>query len=100
MSTIITNNTRRSFLKAGASVLALPFLESLMGRTSAATASTIAAGTSTIPKRMVFLGGGYGFTNSYRNVGEDLFPKQAGKLKDLKVAEIVSLVKNHNRQKY
>jgi hypothetical protein len=49
---------RRRFLRASGGLIALPWLESLAPRTSAA-----AAAASLPPKRMVFLGFGWGVTN-------------------------------------
>jgi hypothetical protein len=62
-------NSRRHFLRATGTLIALPFLESLGWRRFAAAAE---AGSS--PKRMVFLGFGWGVTN------ETWFPdvKQTG----------------------
>ena len=47
------NQSRRSFLRVGGALLAIPFLETLA---SAAQAKV------TPPKRVIFLGGGFGFT--------------------------------------
>ena len=49
--------SRRHILRAGASVVALPFLESLGFRRFVSANDTIAP-----PKRMIFLGIGYGVT--------------------------------------
>ena len=51
------SRTRRAFLRAGTSLIALPFLESSGLRRLAAAPSAIAP-----PKRLVFLGIGYGVT--------------------------------------
>ena len=57
MSDIITNpHSRRSFLRQGAYCLALPFLNSVAH----------AAPKTAALKRLIFLGGGYGFTDSGR----------------------------------
>ena len=70
MSTLITDQvSRRSLLRKGTYCLALPFLNSVVR----------GAPTATVPKRMVFLGGGYGFTGSYRGDGDDFYPAQAGR---------------------
>jgi len=69
MSLLFTpTGTRRSFFKAGASLVALPFLESAAAATGMATRS---------PKRLVFLGGGFGFTK------ESFYPDQAGRFSDM-----------------
>ncbi|MDB4419919.1 hypothetical protein N9269_01890, partial [Akkermansiaceae bacterium] len=57
------STTRRSFLRIGGSVLALPFLETFARAKVAAAAP---------PKRMIFLGGGFGFTK------DTFYPKEAG----------------------
>ena len=70
MSTLLTNPTsRRSLLRNGAFCLALPHLDSLAQ----------AASSHNAPKRMIFLGGGYGFTDTYHSQGESFFPKKAGR---------------------
>ena len=73
MSQLITNSfTRRSFLQAGSACLALPFLESLaLSNTSRAAP----------PKRMIFLGTGFGFTE------DTFYPKEAGKFSDIGMTE-------------
>ena len=53
----IPNSTRRRFLRSSNALIALPFLESLGFRRIASAASPPA-----IPKRMVFLGIGFGVT--------------------------------------
>lgn len=69
MSQFITDPmTRRSFFRVSGTILSLPFLESF------ASAQTIKAPT---PKRMIFLGGGFGFTK------QSFFPKQAGLFTDI-----------------
>ena len=68
MSTIVTDPlSRRSLLRKGAYGLALPFLDSVVS----------AAPTAPAPKRMIFLGGGYGFTDSYRHAKRGVFPLSA-----------------------
>jgi hypothetical protein len=49
--------SRRTFLRAGSTLIALPFLESIGFRRFAAASAAVAP-----PKRMVFLGFGYGVT--------------------------------------
>ena len=64
MNPFVTNSaTRRSFLRAGSFCLAVPFLETF------AVSNVVDAAP---PKRMVFLGGGFGFTK------ETFYPKEAG----------------------
>lgn len=53
----LSRPTRRAFLRSGSALIALPFLESL-GAKSFAAASKVAAP----PKRMIFLGFGWGVT--------------------------------------
>jgi hypothetical protein len=59
MSDNRSSNSRRGFLRSSSAVIALPFLESFRfrGSASSAVASAVAA-----PKRMVFLGMGFGVT--------------------------------------
>lgn len=59
MTTAQHTQTRRAFIKAGGTLLALPLLESLgMQRPLSATVQTV----TPAPKRMVFLGMGFGVT--------------------------------------
>ncbi|MBK1880024.1 DUF1552 domain-containing protein [Pelagicoccus mobilis] len=53
--------SRRSFLRSTSSLIALPFLESLAFRPFASAASSLSAAAAA-PKRMVFLGMGFGVT--------------------------------------
>ena len=53
------NHSRRTFLRSSTATIALPFLESLGLSGTASAAKTVAASA---PKRMVFLGMGYGVT--------------------------------------
>ena len=82
MSQFKTNPiTRRSFLRASGACLALPFLESFsFGK----TASSYVA-----PKRMIFLGGGFGFTE------DTFYPKQAGRFADIGLTEGLMPLKRH-----
>jgi len=69
MSKIFTTaSSRRSFIRAGSSLIALPFLQ---------TFATAQQQNSTTPKRLVFLGGGYGFTK------ESFFPSESGKFSEI-----------------
>jgi len=63
-----TKQSRRSFIRSGSALVALPFLESFA---SAKQASAPA------PKRLVFLGGGFGFTK------ESFYPEKAGKFSNV-----------------
>jgi len=86
MSTIVTDPiSRRSLLRKGAFCLALPFLDSVVR----------AAPTATAPKRLIFLGGGYGFTDSYRNEGESFFPREAGRFSDIGMAKGLKPMERH-----
>jgi len=81
MNQFITNSkTRRSFLRAGSTVLAVPFLE-----TFAAAGSTVAAP----PRRVVFLGGGFGFTK------DTFYPTKAGKFSDIGLTEGLAPLRRH-----
>lgn len=74
------SRTRRSFLRSGASVLALPFLE---------TFASAKAAAATPPKRMIFLGGGFGFTR------ETFYPEKAGRFAEIGLTEGLSPLKRH-----
>lgn len=81
MSQFISNSaTRRSFLRAGSGVLALPFLE---------TFATPAAAEAAPPKRVIFLGGGFGFTK------DTFYPKTAGRFSQIGMTEGLSPLKRH-----
>lgn len=81
MSQFITNSmTRRSFLRAGGTLLSLPFLESF------ASAQTV---QSAAPKRMIFLGGGFGFTK------QTFFPNKAGRFADIGLTEGLKPLQRH-----
>ena len=86
MSTIVTHPvSRRSFLRSGASILALPFLDSVVR----------AAPTSAPPKRLIFLGGGYGFTSAYHGQGDDFYPQKAGRFADIGLTKGLQPLKPH-----
>ena len=86
MSTIITDPiSRRSFVRKGAACLALPFLDSL-GR---------AASAPTAPKRMIFLGGGYGFTDSYHDQQTSFFPREAGRFSAIGLTKGMKPLERH-----
>lgn len=81
MSQFITNPlTRRSFLKASGTILSLPFLESVAS-----------AQTKNLPppKRMIFLGGGFGFTK------QTFFPSKAGRFADIGLTEGLQPLERH-----
>lgn len=81
MTPFFTNSTtRRSFLRAGSSVLALPFLETF-ARAKAVTAAP--------PKRMIFLGGGFGFTK------DTFYPENAGRFAEIGLTEGLSPLQRH-----
>ena len=81
MNPFITHSTtRRSFLRSGSAVLALPFLETFAKAADLAKAP---------PKRMIFLGGGFGFTK------DTFYPKEAGRFADIGLTEGLSPLKQH-----
>ena len=81
MSNFFTNSaTRRSFLRIGGSLLAVPFLE---------TFASAAAASSTPSKRFVFLGGGFGFTK------QSFYPKKAGSFRDIGLTKGLAPLKRH-----
>ncbi len=67
-------------MRLGSSILALPFLESF------ASAKAIAA---TPPKRMIFLGGGFGFTK------DTFYPKKAGRFEEIGMTEGLAPLARH-----
>ena len=75
MSFHTNSTTRRSFFRLGSSVLALPFLESF---------ANAKATSATPPKRMIFLGGGFGFTK------DTFYPKKAGRFSEIGMTEGLS----------
>ena len=85
MSLITNKTTRRSFLRTSSCLLALPFLDSLAGNK-----------TVSISKRMVFLGGGYGFTHAYRDKGnKSFFPTEAGKFSEIGLTHTMKPLERH-----
>lgn len=80
MSFSTNSTTRRSFLRIGSSVLALPFLESFAGVKTASTPP---------PKRMIFLGGGFGFTK------DTFYPKKAGRFSEIGMTEGLAPLARH-----
>lgn len=75
------DKTRRSFVRAACgSLLALPFLETFA---APKTASKVA------PKRVVFLGGGFGFTK------DTFYPTKAGKFSEIGMTEGLTPLKRH-----
>ncbi|MGC6427120.1 MAG: DUF1552 domain-containing protein [Akkermansiaceae bacterium] len=80
MSFQTNSSTRRSFLRIGSSVLALPFLESFASTKAASAAPS---------KRMIFLGGGFGFTK------DTFYPKQAGRFAEMGMTEGLAPLARH-----
>ena len=81
MNEFVTNSiTRRSFFRAGGACLALPFLE---------TFATAKAASATPPKRMIFLGGGFGFTK------DTFYPTEAGRFSEIGLTEGLMPLKRH-----
>ena len=86
MSSIITDSiSRRSFVRKGAYCLALPFLDSLARAKS----------TPVAPKRMVFLGGGYGFTSSHDSAQDDFYPSEAGRFSTIGLTKGLKPLERH-----
>ena len=69
MSSILTNSSRRSFLKGATATLALPFLESAFGK------GVIANGA---PKRMIFMGGVMALLMRIKAWGKSFFLRKQG----------------------
>lgn len=81
MTNFITHSaTRRSFLRAGSTVLAIPFLE---------TFASAADSSKAPPKRVIFLGGGFGFT------ADTFYPKQAGRFSEIGLTEGLAPLQRH-----
>lgn len=81
MNSFITDSTtRRSFLRYGRYLLAVPFLE---------TFATAKAAAARPPKRMIFLGGGFGFTK------ETFYPELAGRFAEIGLTEGLEPLKRH-----
>ena len=81
MSPFISHSaSRRSFLRAGSSILAIPFLESFASAQDAAAKP---------PKRVVFLGGGFGFTK------DTFYPDRSGRFSDIGLTEGLSPLERH-----
>ncbi len=75
------STTRRSFLRTTTgSLIALPFLETFASAKATAKAP---------PKRVLFLGGGFGFTK------KTFYPTKAGKMVDVGMTEGLSPLKKH-----
>ena len=74
------SNSRRSFLRLGSSLLAIPFLESF---------ASAQAANKTPPKRIVFLGGGFGFTK------DTFYPEEAGRFSNIGLTEGLMPMKRH-----
>ncbi len=81
MRSIFTDlQSRRSFLRFGGSVMAIPFLETF----ASAQAIKVAP-----PKRVVFLGGGFGFTK------DSFYPTKAGRFSEIGLTEGLAPMKRH-----
>lgn len=80
MSFYTNSNTRRSFLRMSGSMMALPFLETFAAPKAAA---------ATPAKRMIFLGGGFGFTK------DTFYPKKAGRFAEIGMTEGLSPLARH-----
>lgn len=81
MTHLITDSrTRRSFLRVGTTVLALPFLETL---------ATAEAATAAPPKRMLFFGTGFGFTK------DSFYPNESGRFSKIGLTEGLKPLKRH-----
>ena len=81
MNQFVTNSaTRRSFLKGTTACLAIPFLE---------TFATAQATAATPPKRMIFLGCGFGFTK------ETFFPTKPGRFSEIGLTEGLAPLRRH-----
>jgi hypothetical protein len=72
-------HNRRAFLKAGSTVLALPLLDSLCDAKAAAAN----------PKRMLFIGCGFGFTI------DTFFPTEAGRFSDIGLTQGMAPLERH-----
>ena len=84
MSLITNLTTRRSFLRTGSCVLALPLLDSMANSKNEETS-----------KRMIFLGGGYGFTHSYHGKGKSFFPDKVGKFSEIGLTHTMKPLERH-----
>ena len=81
MNPFITSSaTRRSFLRAGSTVLAVPFLETFAPARDASVKP---------PKRVVFLGGGFGFTT------KTFYPEKAGSFSEIGLSEGLTPLTRH-----
>ncbi|MGJ8678641.1 MAG: DUF1552 domain-containing protein [Akkermansiaceae bacterium] len=81
MTNFYTNSsTRRSFLKMGGAFLALPFMETFAGNIKPSTSAA---------KKMIFLGGGFGFTK------ETFYPKKGGHFSKIGLTEGLAPLKRH-----
>ena len=81
MSQFFTDSqSRRSFVRTGGALLSLPFLETFATRASAAASP---------PKRIVFLGGGFGFTK------DSFYPEKAGRFSEIGMTEGLKPLERH-----
>ncbi len=81
MTNFITHSTtRRSFLRVGSTVLAIPFWKRSRVQPTPSNAP---------PKRVIFLGGGFGFT------ADTFYPKQAGRFSEIGLTEGLAPLQRH-----
>ena len=76
---ILTNHSRRSFLRSSSACLALPVLDTFAAPAKAAIDQ---------PKRMVFLGQGFGFLPEF-------YPTESGKFSEIGLSDGMSPIKAH-----
>ncbi|MDF1850742.1 MAG: DUF1552 domain-containing protein [Verrucomicrobiales bacterium] len=81
MSQFFTDShSRRSFVRTGGALLSLPFLETFATASAAAVAP---------PKRVVFLGGGFGFTK------DSFYPEKTGRFSEIGMTEGLKPLERH-----
>lgn len=73
--------SRRTFLRLGSFALTIPFLESVGKATSLSTSAP--------PKRVIFLGGGFGFTK------DTFYPKKPGRFAEIGMTEGLQPLERH-----
>jgi hypothetical protein len=77
---VTPRGTRRSFLRAGSTLLAVPFMETHAKSEDLADSP---------PKRVLFLGGGFGFTK------DTFYPTSAGRFSEIGMTEGLTPLKRH-----
>ncbi len=80
MNPFVLDTSRRSFLRLGSFALTIPFLESIASRSSPNVQP---------PKRMIFLGGGFGFTK------DTFYPTKVGRFTDIGLTEGLKPLERH-----